>query len=88
MSTFLIVVQGCHANDNNSVHVLNLLRNALVHRYRQLQLQLSEDDNDQEIREVLMVLREDIRTSEDTFKFPGWCAIWGNFSFSSICFQL
>ena len=84
MSTFLIVVQGCHANDNNSVHVLNLLRNALVHRYRQLQLQLSEDDNDQEIREVLMVLREDIRTSEDTFKFPEWCAILDYFESQSL----
>lgn len=71
MSTFLIVVQGSYACQDSTV--LSLLRNALVHRYGQLQEQLSE--NDEEIRDVLMVLREDIRTSKAVGKFSEWCAI-------------
>lgn len=78
MSTFLMVVQGCHSQDNNSV--LSLLRNALVHRYRQLHQQLAKNviqaDHEQEdLRDVLQVLREDIRTTGDVSKFPEWCAI-------------
>ena len=78
MSTFLMVVQGCRSQDSSSV--LTLLRNALVHRYRQLQQQLAKniiqaDHEQQDIRDVLLVLREDIRTSEDVSKFPEWCAI-------------
>jgi len=81
MSTFMIVVQGCSSvsqqqqqqqHDSNS-SVLILLRNALVHRYGQLQRQLPAQN--EEIRDVLMVLREDIRTSQDTAKFSEWCAI-------------
>ena len=78
MSTFLMVVEGCHTQDSDSV--LSLLRNALVHRYQQLQRQLAAKAlhtgrEQEDIRDVLLVLREDIRTSEDVSKFPEWCAI-------------
>lgn len=70
ISTFLLVIQCSQQCDSESV--LSLLRNALVNRYGQLKSKLSGDE---EISDVLMVLREDIRTSEEIVKFPEWCAV-------------
>ncbi|CAB9497311.1 expressed unknown protein [Seminavis robusta] len=76
MSTFLIVVQGSRECDDDSV--LGLLRNALVHRYGQLYNRLSspqEEPETEEIRDVLLVTKEEVRTSESIAKFPEWCAV-------------
>jgi len=67
---------------NGNSPVFSLLKGALVHRYGQLRSVLSnctdqseDEEEENEMRDVLMVLREDIRTSHDISKFPEWCAI-------------
>jgi hypothetical protein len=78
MSTFLIVIQGCSAC-NKKGYVLSLLRDALAHRYGLLLQNILtlkvEDDEQEEMKDVLLVLKKDIRTSNSTAKFPRWCAL-------------
>jgi hypothetical protein len=74
ISTFLTVIQCSRDCDHESV--LSLLRDALVHRYGQLRSELSQYE---EINDVLTVIREDIRTSEEIVKFPEYCSIMDYF---------
>lgn len=83
ISTFLTVIQ-C-TKDCDSEHVLCLARNALVHRYGQLKAKLSQFE---EISDALMVMREDIRTSEDTVKFPEHCSIMDYFESQMKSYQM
>jgi hypothetical protein len=75
ISTFLVVARG---NATLRRVAFPLCRGALVQRYMELRLRVQEDD---EIRDVLDIVREDIRLSEDDAddhimtKFSGWCAI-------------
>lgn len=87
ISTFLFVARG---NATLKQSALSLCRGALVHRYIELCRRFrrrrkgAEDDDDEqdstEIPDVLDMIREDIRLSDDTddaiiTKFSEWCAI-------------
>lgn len=76
ISTFLMVARG---NVTLRQAAFSLCRGALVQRYTELSFRLRMDD---EIRDVLDIVREDIRMSEDDddddaiyIKFAEWCAI-------------
>jgi hypothetical protein len=74
ISTFLVVARG---NAALRLSALKLCRGALVQRYVKLSAHMQHYE---EIRDVLDIIREDIRLSEDDddtiiTKFSEWCAI-------------